>query len=360
MVDQVTNQYEPDYVSPPGDTLIEILDARGMTQKELAARTGRTSKHVNEIVKGKAAITSETAIQLERALGIPASFWNNRQQRYGEYIARIRESEALRSRLQWARQFPYKKMSDLGWIECVSDKITRFRNLLGYFAVASPDAWKKHYEGRLQVNYRVSRTYRPDQYALAAWLRQGEIVGAKCDCAPYDSDLFKEVLSQIRDLTTEPPSVFQPKVAELCASCGVVVAFVPELPKTASGATRWLTQDKALLQLSLKYKTDDHLWFTFFHEAAHILQHHKRSIFIEGGKSTNSEERAADSFASDFLIPPQDFRRLIAHNLSCSCISGFADDIGVAPGIVVGRLQHDGYLKPSQCNNLKKGLRWAS
>ena len=82
MSNVIQNQYTPDYVSPPGETLQEVLEERGMSQAELAERTGRPKKTINEIINGKAAITPETALQLERVLGIPASFWNNRERRY--------------------------------------------------------------------------------------------------------------------------------------------------------------------------------------------------------------------------------------------------------------------------------------
>jgi addiction module HigA family antidote len=67
---------ETDYAVIPGETLLEHLEAKGMSQAELAARTGRPLKTINEIIKGKAAITTDTALQLERVLGIPASFCN--------------------------------------------------------------------------------------------------------------------------------------------------------------------------------------------------------------------------------------------------------------------------------------------
>jgi len=76
------NQYCPDEVSPPGETLLEVLEERGITQAELAERTGRPRKTINEIIKGKAAITPETALQLERVLGVAASFWNARETRF--------------------------------------------------------------------------------------------------------------------------------------------------------------------------------------------------------------------------------------------------------------------------------------
>jgi HTH-type transcriptional regulator/antitoxin HigA len=126
-----------------------------------------------------------------------------------------------------------------------------------------------------------------------------------------------------------------------------------------SGLTRWLSKDKALIQLSLKYKTDDQVWFTFFHEAGHILLHGKRSVFIEcPGRADTPEEREADAFARDFLIPPS-YRARLPLLKSKAAIQSFARELGVSPGIVVGRLQHDHLLQPSFCNDLKVKLRWA-
>ncbi|MEY2914970.1 MAG: hypothetical protein RLZZ184_4279 [Cyanobacteriota bacterium] len=95
MESKIQNRYNPDYVSPPGDTLLEVLEHRGMTQAELAERTGRPKKTINEIIKGKAAITPETALQLERVFNIPASFWNNRERHYREFLAQKEEKKRL-------------------------------------------------------------------------------------------------------------------------------------------------------------------------------------------------------------------------------------------------------------------------
>ncbi len=362
MAKQLANEYRPDYVSPPGDTLSEILEDRQMSQRELAERTGRTQKHINEIIKGKAPISPETAIQLERVLGVPSSFWNNRQRRFDEFLARAAEERSLGQNIEWVRNFPYKTMANRRWVADVRDPLTRLQNLLGFFGVASPDAWGEHW-GSVQIAFRTSASFAPDRYALACWLRMGELVASRINCTSYDKEKFKHCLTNIRKLTTAPPTVFQQKVIDMCAECGVAVVFVKELRRTASGATRWLSQDKALLQLSLKYKTDDHLWFTFFHEAAHILLHKKRHIFIEGIDADSPEEREANRFAANTLIPPEELEDLVDEHVSLSqrTIATFARRIGIAPGIVVGRLQHEGLLDHwSKSNGLKRKLVWAS
>jgi len=149
---------------------------------------------------------------------------------------------------------------------------------------------------------------------------------------------------------------------ELCAQSGVALTFVPPIKGTrAYGATRWLTPRKALIELSLRGKTDDHLWFTFFHEAAHILKHGKRRAFIEGLEEHNAQEEEADAFATDFLIPRAEYNEFLEEGVfTKSAIGCFAREVGIAPGIVVGRLQHDKHLDYSRYNNLKVRYRWTS
>lgn len=360
------NEFLPDYASPPGDTLLEALEERGMSQAELANRTGRPKKTINEIVKGKAALTPETALQLEKVLGIPARFWNNREQQYRETLARLEDQDRLQSQANWLKDFPIKKMIQLGWISQCDDKVQQVEALLGFFGIASAEQWQRFWEDRLTVAFRKSEKHASDPGALTSWLRQGELEARRISCLPYQAKRFREVLEQVRLLTVEPPDVFQPRVVELCASAGVAVVFIPQLPKTrASGATQWLSKDKALIQLSLRYKTDDHLWFSFFHEAAHVFLHQKRDVFIEFvcEQEKSVAEIEADRFAADFLISPQDLEMLIQKNkgrFSKEKIQAFANERGVAPGIVVGRLQHEGHLPMSHCNDLKRRLVWTA
>ncbi len=210
-----------------------------------------------------------------------------------------------------------------------------------------------------QVSFRKSHVFQSQPDALASWLRRGELEAQKIVCKPFNENQFRNALSQIRALTTQPPEMFQPETVRLCAESGVAVTFVPELPQIrVNGATWWLNPQKAVIQLSLRYKSDDQLWFSFFHEASHILLHGKKEVFIEGdGK--NSKEDEADKFASDFLIPPKQYREFIqSGRCSRAVIQRFATDIGIAPGIVVGRLQHDHKISYSFCNALRKRFAW--
>ncbi len=360
MNDVLKNQYLPDSVSSPGETLLEVLSTRGMSQAQLAERTGRPTKTINEIVKGKAAITPETALQFELVLGVPASFWNNREQHYREALARKREIGSLATQVAWLDRIPYKAMVQKGWIPEAHNKIQLIQHLLMFFGVASPSSWNDLWEGA-RISFRQSTTLKVDPGALAAWLRKGELEALRVPAEQFDSNRFRETLKRIRSMTRDLPRNFASIVATESSKAGVRVVFVPELPKTCTwGATRWLSQSNALIQLSLRYKTDDHLWFTFFHEAAHILLHGKRTVIVETEDRTKDErELEADSFAREWLIPEVEYRKFRRlGSRSCAAISRFAYELGIAPGIVVGRLQHDKVLARTECNHLKKHIGW--
>jgi addiction module HigA family antidote len=361
MSEAVQNEYRPDYVSPPGETLLETIDALGMSQAELAERTGKAKKTINEIIKGKAPITPKIALEFERVLGAPASFWNNRERQYREALARKEEQGKLQKHVGWLKTLPVNAMVKKGWIRRFKDKIQQVLEILNFLGIASPEQWNSLLESyRQQIAFRKSETFESDPGALVAWLRKGEIEAQQIACTPFDAAKFRKALKFIRLLTVEPPEIFQPELIRLCAECGVAVVFVPELPGArVSGATRWLTPKKALIQLSLRYKTDDHLWFTFFHETAHILLHGKKNIFLERDGLSEEAEQQANEFSANMLIPETHISQLQQLNrISKEAIREFAHSIGIAPGIVVGRLQHDGFLPPSYCNDLKQRFEW--
>ena len=230
--------YAPDYVIRPGVTVQDTIDTLGISQAELAERTGRPKKTINEIIKGKAAITPDTALQFEKVLGVPSTFWNNLERNYQQKVADIRERERLAKWTEWAKQLPVAAMARLGWIAVSRDPVNRLERLLAFFGVASPDSWATVWSKKVAA-FRRSTSYFFDQFALAAWLRQGELKARELECEPYDAPSFREVLARIRDLTLEPPTVFEREVTSLCAASGVAVVFVPELPRMRTyGATR--------------------------------------------------------------------------------------------------------------------------
>jgi HTH-type transcriptional regulator/antitoxin HigA len=357
MGSQNRNEYQPDTVTPPGFYIQEKLEELGMTQTDLAGRTGRTKKTVNEIVTGKAPIEPETALQLERVLGIPARFWNNAERHYRDYIVRQAERERLERQVQRLNSFPVKAMCNLGWLPKRTDQLEALSDVLNFFGAATFEALDQ-IDQQTCAAFRQSAVHRVDSCAVLAWLRKGELDARAIACQAFDKDQFRSGLSQIRSLTLHPIAEAVPETVRLCAASGVAVVFVPELPGTRTwGATRWLTPDKALIQLSARGKTDDQLWFTFFHEAGHILLHPKKDIFIELDDTVDSREDEADRFAADWLIPPNTWQ--LARRLrlkSAFEIQSFAKQYQVAPGILVGRMQREKLIPWKNLNGLKTRL----
>lgn len=360
MANQIVNEYLPDYAVAPGEILEHELDIREMSLKELANRTGLTSKHLISILNAKSSITPETAIKFERALGMPADYWLNLECLYQETIARINEDAELESDLDWLKRIQVNTMIKFGWLEKFSDPKAQLIAVLRFFGIASVNQWDDMWS-KLNVAYRQHNTHEVFAESVSAWLRRGEIEANNIACQPYDKSNFRQSLDEIRKLTIEPPEVFVPEMQRLCALGGVAVVFVPPLPKTGvSGATCWLNSNKAIIQLSLRYKTDDHLWFTFFHEAGHILLHGKKELFLEGANGLDIEkETEANDFAANELIPRKLFNSFsLKKPITKQSIISFANELGICPGIVVGQLQHNKVIKVFHYNDLKRRFEW--
>jgi len=314
--------YDPDYAVPPGETLQETIDALGIDQRELATRAGLSAKHVNQVIKGVAPITQDTAIRLERVTGVPARMWNNLEANYREQLARLEQKKRLQRDLEWLKTIPTKELITRGKIKEQPDKVGLLEEVLRFFGVATVDAWKQGWQ-MPRFAFRKSLAFKGEIGAMATWLRLCELEAREIECEPFDRAAFKEALGVIRGLTVEDPDVFVPEMIERCADAGVAVALVPEIKKApVNGAAKWLTPDKAMIALNLRGKRNDIFWFTFFH-------------------------------------PPQ-YEQELPRLKSYAAVEQFAESIGIAPGIVVGRLQHDGIIPPSHLNRLIVRLEWGS
>lgn len=357
------NSYLPDYAVHPGVTLEEALAERGMTQAQLALRMGRSPKEINEIVHGKIGITADTALVLERVLGIPAGFWIRLNANFREFEARQKAISNNTSHQKWLEQFDVAELIRRRWISNVQGIPAQAEALFQYFGVASPGQLDVLWRNKCHA-LRKSPTLAHDHWALITWLRRGEILAQKLECEEFNENKVRAMLKQARTLTQErDPSKFWPKLEDLCAKAGIALVMVQELPKTrTSGATQWLSSTKALLQLSLRYKTNDQLWFTFFHECGHILLHGKKDLFVEDGtiKDKNAEDEAND-FATNALIPRGEWNRYLeAEDFSSKSVQQFADGQGVSAGIVVGQLQHNKLIGWHQLNGFKTRYAWES
>lgn len=337
---------EPDYAVSPGDTVAEWLEERRMTQAEFASRINMSEKALSQIITGVAPLSRATAAKLELVTGIPARTWNNLEALYQDDRARLAQRAQFQEHADWLSEMPVAALRKLGVLTAPSrDRAGVVRQLLEFFGVSDPDAWRRLWLGQHAAALRQSSAFATHPGAVAAWLRLGELEADRLEVGEFDAANLRASLPALRGLTRErDPAVFGEKMVRIAAKCGVAVVFVPEVRGArCSGAVRWV-HGRPIVQLSLRFGTDDHLWFTFFHELAHVLLHGKKDVFISDGRTDHGaygdKEQEADEFASNLLIP-REFAAELSGLSSLAAMTEFAERIGVSPGIVVGRLQHD-------------------
>lgn len=354
--------WRPDLPLAPGETIREILEERGISQVDFAARMGKSEKFVSQLINGKAPLSYETAIDLERVCGVPASFWNAAEATYRDLLTRQRTENETREQAEWVESFPVKAMAERGWIARESTPVEQAEELLAYFGVASIDAYREYWGAEKRLAARMSTAYTPESSAIAAWLRAGERDAEAIRTEPFNEKRFREVLLELRAATRLAPAQWQPLVTERCASAGVAVVFVSDLPKTrCHAASWWASRTRAVIQLGLRGRTDDQVWFSLFHEAGHLLLDDRGASSITDLDGDGPAEDRANSFAADLLIPPADYAEFLAEygRMSKTRVVAFAERIGIASSIVVGRLQRDGVVPYKQMQALKTRLEWA-
>jgi HTH-type transcriptional regulator/antitoxin HigA len=344
--------YEPAELVHPGLTLVDWLDQEDMTQAELATRTSLTTKHINQVVKGGAPISAEVALAFERVTDIPAHYWLRLEANYQSARQRAADTEALSSQTDLVDLFPYKELVKRGAVKGVASKVQRLLELFKFFRVADAEALRT--VALAPSLYRLSPAFTASGGALAAWLRLAELEAAEISTEPFDAAACRDALPQMRALSALPGIEWMEPLVTLAASVGVAIVIVEELPGCrVNGATRWLSQDKAMVVLSLRHKRNDIFWFTLMHELCHVLRHSKKQTFVDA-KSSGIDpelEQEADAFASRTLIPPHAAAQLPGLQTSAQVLA-FAAELGIAPGIVVGRMQHDHLIPPNQWTGL--------
>ncbi len=332
-------------LSPPGDTIQEHIDFIGMSQAELAERMGRPKEKINDVIKGREPISTATAFQLEKVLGIPASFWLNREMLYRQELYELQQQEELEKGQDWLGNFPIKEMRKYGWLPDTLEKNVMVDSLLKFFSLASTEEWKRIYiDQEVSVAFRVSLAHTKSPHAISAWLRRGEIQAKEIELAAFDKKKFKEALAEMKELAFLGPEDYAQQLQDICAKCGVALVFTQSLPKAPiSGATRWF-HNKPIIQLSGRFSTNDHFWFTFFHEAAHIILHGKKDIFLETVEGTaidKVKEEEANAFAAKVLLPENEWQEILDEApFNEEMIQAFANKFRTPAGVIIGRLQH--------------------
>lgn len=346
---------QPNYAVPTGEFLSEWMDDNAINAAELSRHLGTSRKHVSELLSGKAPLSHATAISLEDVTGISARIWNQYEAQYREDLARIDADAGYKKQYDEARRFPLAYLRRCGVITArPGDRAESVKQLLELLRTADLAAWHTTWaEGN--VAYRRSAVGHHNAPDLAVWLTLGERFARDLRVSAFDRSRLESQLHVIRSMSVADPAAYVDGVVHALADAGVALVYVPEPPGLGTyGATRWVA-GTPIIQLSLRQKTDDHYWFTLFHELCHVLHDDRRGLYL-ASERTDAETRA-DEYARDTLIPP-DYTARLPTKRDTAAILALAADLGIAPGIVLGRVQHE-TRDYGWGNRLKKKLDFA-
>lgn len=353
--------FQPDWFSRPGNTLSEMMRDCDLDTHALAGRLGCDRMTVRGLLTGARPIDAPMAEALSAVVGGTPGFWCRRQEGYDRSLSRVAASIPSDRARKWVCSLPVAEMAISGWIERPSGQDASLRTLLAYFGVNGPDDWERRYaDFSRDLIFRTSRSFESKIGPLAAWLRQAEIEAGVLPCARWNPQALVERLPAMRKLVTvKNPAVFLPQLRALCAEAGVALVTL-RAPSgcRASGATRFLSAERAMIVISFRHLSDDHHWFTFFHEIAHLVLHGDAGTFVDVDDTANEgREMEANTFAADLLIPPRRREEMLSLGSNAKAIIRFAVQIGVSPGVVVGQMQHAGVLMQRQMQGLRRRYR---
>ena len=335
---------------PPGETIKEQLEFRGMKQKEFAERIGLSEKHVSALIHGDVQLTNDVAYRLEMVFGISATFWCNLESIYRENIIKATEENALDEEIKLAKKFPYKEMVKYGWIPDAATTYEKVVNLRKFFEVSklfNLDSLNLF----PNIAYRRNSVTDKADYALVAWAQKAKLDARNVSVSAIDIDGLELELNRIRSMTKDDPDEFCPELKSILASHGVALVFLPHIGGSFLHGATFVDNGKIVIGMTVRGKDADIFWFSLFHEIGHVVLRHIQ----KNNEISEQDERAADEFAKETLIPKRSFQDIVQKGtISKEVILKAADSLGIDAGIVVGRLQKEGYIKFSWHNDLKK------
>lgn len=360
MTPQVIAEVSPRWASAPGATILKLLRARNLTTDDLAEALQVSDPFARRLLSGEALITSEIAAGISNLLGSTPDFWRSREAQFRDSVEWLRVDDLV-------QQSPIDQMLERGWIEEGSSWKDQASALLSYYNVPSAEAWSARWRDRLlDTHFRASPTFASDDLSLAAWLRQAELQAERLELEAWNPNSLRTAIPALRVLTKmRDPQKFLPLAQALLANAGVAMVVIPSTPSNRlSGAALKLGEDRRVIALTARHLSDDHLWFTLFHEIGHLLLHDAEDEFLDvldgSGAGESENELEANDFARDTLLPDGvsslEGRRV--NGPTMREVVAFADAEGISPGIVVGRLQFDRVIRYNQLRKLIRNYYW--
>lgn len=354
------NEYNDIVAFHPGYYIADIIADMGVSQAEFATRMGTTAKTLSQLINGQANISNDLAKKLSVMLGTSVEVWQNLQNAYDQKLIEIQQAKDIDAQAELVKEIDYKYFVDVVGLpktRSINDKVA---NLCKFFKVAD---LRIMLQPDFLVNFRSSSSFNSDRNIInsRAWIQTAINISKDIETKPYNAAKLKGYLPELRGMTVKKPKEFLPRMHEIFAECGIAFVLLPHLKNSGvNGAVKWVTDDRVVLAINNRGVYADKFWFSLFHEIRHVLQQKIKKVFISSTLEemmdiNNKLEIDADKFAKNYLISPEDYRRFApSRYTSDDEIVEFAKTIGIHPGIVAGRLQHEGIIPQERCSKLKE------
>lgn len=344
----------------PGYYVAEIVEDMGITQDEFATRLGTTGKTLSKLISGQINLSNDLAKKLSAMLGSSVEFWLNLQTLFEEKIIEIEQMKDIDQQANIISMIDYSFFEKVAKLPSTRSIAEKTANLCRYFFVsnlnilAQPD---------FLANFRTGIGTLEDKNIVnaQAWLQTAINFAKSIKTEPFNSDKLKTYLPEIRSMTIQDPEVFLPRLCDIFAECGVAFVLLPHLKNSGiNGVVKWISHDRVVLAMNDRRAYADTFWFSLFHEIKHVLQQKTKTVFVSSSLKEMQImdarlEMDADEFARNYLIQPKDYRRFAPNKYTSDAqIVAFAKSIGIHPGVVAGRLQHDKIIAPNRCSALKQ------
>jgi len=344
----------------PGYYLTDIIEELEMTQDEFAKRLGTTGKTVSLLLNGQTPLTNDLAMKISAMLGISVQTLLNLQKTYDEKKIEIDLAKALDAQIEVVDVIDYTYFVKNRLLPDVKSKLEKIKNLCSFLKVSDLQILKRR---DLLASFRTTVTSVTDKNVINAnvWLQTALNKGLAMQIAPFDEKKLKAHIKEIRSMTLQEPNEFLPRLCEIFNECGVAFVLLPALKNCGiNGVVKWY-DDKVVLALNDRFKYADTFWFSLFHEIKHVFQKKKTKVIVncdDDFLELDSEfEKEADEFATETLIPKEQYHNYFDNKgkyISKTDVQSFAKHIGIHPGIVVGRLQHDKRIAHSSMLDMRQ------
>jgi len=352
-------------LSHPGDMIVETLETIGMSQAELAERIGKSAKFVNELIKGKAHITSDTAQALERVIGYTAKGWLALDRAYQDELMEIAQMEYAEECLSWLSKFPLPFMKKHGILSNIKDKKALVSELLSFFRVKSPNEYNYIYN-EASIAFKIELKYTKDPEAIAVWLRLGEKDADKIDnLKKYNKKTLNNAIPEFKRISYKMEKGWHNELKDILTECGVALSYTPMIKKAPiHGAARWIKNKTVpLIQVTDRGKDANKFWFTFYHELGHIILHGKKDIFIEGEASTldklyidEQKENEANRYAEKSMFSESQLitlENIIKGSVTKDLVQHHSQTMKVNQNFIIAKLRRMGTMEYNELSSMR-------